>query len=315
MMECSGTSVEAQPKLPSQLLFESLRGRELVHRFASCFCFLSIMAAMGCAQEASKASLSPGVQAWTILQNGVATSSYDKRSKAVQVLGLLKDDKEAESMAVKALSDERPEVRAAAAAALGNMGAKSAIPQLHKMFADTDVTVILASARALLDLGDKTGYNVYYAILTGETKTGKGLLDEQKKMLKDPQKMALFGFETGIGFIPFASVGWTAFKMLRKDDVSPVLAASALTLANDPDPKSGQALMNAAEGNKSWIVRAAALNALAKRGDPKLINAAEDSLQDEKEEVQYSAAAAVIRLSDIAERGTRNSPARHSRKK
>ncbi len=260
-------------------------------------------------------NLSPKVQAWTILDNGVANSSYEKRSKAVQVLGLLKDDKEAESMALKALADERPEVRAAAAAALGNMGAKSAIPDLRKMFEDKDVTVILAAARALLDLGDKDGYNVYYAILTGETKTGKGLLDEQKKMLKDPRKMAQFGFETGIGFIPFAGVGWTAFKTLRKDDVSPILAASALTLANDPDPKSGQALVDAADGNKSWIVRAAALNALAKRGDPKLIKAPEDGLTDEKEEVQYSAAAAVIRLSDIAEQGARHAPARHGRKK
>ncbi len=275
-------------------------------RFVLTICSVLIIgSAAGFAEQASTAgnsSLSPKVQAWTILNNGVANSSYDKRAKAVQVLGLLKDNTEAEHMAMKALQDERPEVRASAAAALGNMGAKSAIPELRKMFHDTDVTVILASARALLDLGDRSGYEVYYAILTGETKTGKGLLDQQKKMLKDPQKLAQFGFETGIGFIPFAGVGWTAFKMLRKDDVSPVLAASALTLANDPDPKSGEALVDAAEGNKSGIVRAAALNALAQRGDPKLIKAAEESLQDEKEEVQYSAAAAVIRLSDIAER-------------
>ena len=274
--------------------------------------FLTISSASAFAQQApnTTASLNPKVQAWTILDNGVANTSYEKRAKAVQVLGLLKDDPEAEQMALKALQDERPEVRASAASALGDMGAKSAIPDLRKMFEDKDVSVILAAARALLDLGDNTGYNVYYAILTGETKTGKGLLDEQKKMLKDPQKMAQLGFETGIGFIPFAGVGWTAFKMLRKDDVSPVLAASALTLANDPDDKSGQALVDAAEGNKSWIVRAAALTALAKRGDPKLIKAPEDGLTDEKEEVQYTAAAAVIRLSDIAEH-PKSAPAKH----
>jgi HEAT repeat protein len=259
--------------------------------------------ANGIAQDAAKtnADLSPKVQAWAILHDGLANSSYEKRSKAAQVLGLLKDDPEAERLAIKALSDDHPEVRAAAAASLGQIGDKSAIPELHKLFTDKDVTVILAAARSLLDLGDKTGYNVYYAILTGETKTGTGLLDEQKKMLKDPQKMAQFGFETGIGFIPFAGMGWTAFKMLRKDDTSPILAASAITLADDPDPKSGTALVNAAETGKTWIVRAAALNALAKRGDPKLIKAAEEALSDEKEEVQYSGAAAVIRLSDIAE--------------
>jgi len=283
--------------------------------------FLTLYSACASAQQAANTTSSPNpkVQAWTILDNGVANTSYEKRAKAVQVLGLLKEDPEAEQMAVKALQDERPEVRASAASALGDMGAKSAIPDLRKMFEDKDVSVILAAARALLDLGDHTGYNVYYAILTGETKTGKGLLDEQKKMLKDPQKMAQFGFETGIGFIPFAGVGWTAFKMLRKDDVSPVLAASALTLANDPDQKSGQALVDAAEGNKSWLVRAAALNALAKRGDPKLIKAPEEGMTDEKEEVQYSAAAAVIRLSDIAEHQkaepAKRPPAKRSPKK
>ena len=165
----------------------------------------------------------------------------------------------------------------------------------------------------MLDLGDNSGYQVYYAILMGETKTGTGLLDEQKKMLKDPQKMAQFGFETGIGFIPFAGIGWSAFKMIRKDDTSPILAASAMTLATDPDPKSGEALATTSETNKSWIVRAAALNAIAKRGNPALMDAAEKCLVDEREEVQYAAAGAVIRLSDIAEHGrpaARKAPAK-----
>jgi HEAT repeats len=312
MVEIQWRISVAAPKLIGSVVFHhSVTGESVNRSFVAMWLSLAMCVSATFAQETASpnSNLSPKVQAWTILDNGVANSSYEKRSKAVQVLGLLRDNSEAESMAVKALSDERPEVRASAAAALGNMGAKRAIPDLRKMFQDSDVSVILASARALLDLGDKTGYNVYYAILTGQTKTGQGLLDQQKKMLKDPQKMAQFGFETGIGFIPFAGVGWTAFKTLHKDDVSPVLAASALTLANDPDPKSGQALVDAAEGNKSWIVRAAALNALAKRGDPKLIKAPEDGLTDEKEEVQYSAAAAVIRLSDIAEH-ERTAPAK-----
>jgi len=277
-----------------------------VKRFALGCCLLVLVPLAGvCVQEGAKppasAPTDPKAEAWTILYNGVGNSSYEKRAKAVQVLGLIKDDAEAEKLAVKALGDERPEVRAAAAAALGDIGTKSAAPELYKMFHDTDITVIMAAARSLLDLGDNRGYNVYYAILTGETKTGTGLLDQQKKMLKDPQKLAQFGFEQGIGFIPFAGIGWSAIKMIRKDDTSPILAASAITLAADPDPKSGDALVNAAEGQKSWIVRAAALNAIAKRGDPKLIKAAEEGLQDEKEEVQYSAAATVIRLTNIAE--------------
>jgi HEAT repeat protein len=113
---------------------------------------------------------------------------------------------------------------------------------------------------------------VYYAVLTGERKTGESLIDEEKKMLNDPKKLATFGFEEGIGFVPFGGLGYGVFKTLTKDDVSPVRAAAAVALAYDPDPKSGEALVKAAS-DKSWIVRAAALDAIAQRNDPQLIAA------------------------------------------
>ena len=237
-----------------------------------------------------------------MLYAGLADGSVDKRTTAVQVLGLLPGDPKAEQAALKALKDDKPEVRGAAAKALGDMKARNAVPNLVEMVNDKEPGVIMAAAHALLDLGDKRGYNVYYAILTGERKSGTSLLDEQKKMLNDPKKMAQFGFEQGIGFIPFAGMGYGAFKMITKDNTSPVLAAAALTLAKDPDPKSGEALATTASGNKSWIVRAAALNAIALRGETSLLPAAESGLQDDKEEVRYSAAAAVIHLTDLSAR-------------
>ena len=260
---------------------------------ALAFCFLSLQLF---AAETTKD------KAWSVLYSGLRENSVDKRTTAVQVLGLLPGDPKAEEAALKALSDEKPEVRAAAAKALGDMKAKNAIPRLMGMYNDKDPGVIMASGKALIVLGDERGYNVYYAILTGERKSGTSLMDEQKKMLNDPKKMAQFGFEQGIGFIPFAGMGYGAFKMLTKDNTSPVLAAAALTLAKDPDPRSGQALADTAANNKSWIVRAAALNALALRGETSLLPSAEAQMGDPKEEVRYSAAAAVIRLTDLKER-------------
>jgi HEAT repeat protein len=136
-------------------------------------------------------------------------------------------------------------------------------------------------------------------VLTGERKSGQSLMEQQKKMLNDPKKLAGLGFQTGLGFVPFGGMGLSAFKMFTKDDVSPVLAAAALTLAKDPDPKSGDALANAALTQKKWLVRAACFSAIAKRGDPALKGTAVSGLQDEQDEVQYAAAAAVIRLTDI----------------
>ncbi|MGC2111398.1 MAG: HEAT repeat domain-containing protein [Candidatus Korobacteraceae bacterium] len=241
----------------------------------------------------------PKQQAWTVLNKGLTNTNTDKRVRAVRELGILPGDQQALDAALTALKDDKPEVRAAAAQSLGDMLAKSARPELYAMRNDTDPAVILAAGHSLIVLGDNRGYGVFYAVLTGEQKTGTSLTEQQKKMLHDPKKMASLGFQTGLGFVPFGGMGLSAFKLLTKDDTSPVLAAAALTLAKDPDPKSGQALADAALEQKKWLVRAAAFDAIAKRGDPSLKGTAVSGLQDEQDEVQYSAAAAVIRLSDI----------------
>jgi HEAT repeat protein len=53
--------------------------------------------------------------------------------------------------------------------------------------------------------------------------------------------------------------------------------------------------------DKSWIVRAAALDAIAQRNDPSLIVGIMGALGDEKPEVQYTGAATIYRLSKIGE--------------
>jgi HEAT repeat protein len=237
--------------------------------------------------------------AWSTLVGGLNNTGWEKRAKAVAVLGELPADKKAEEAALAALKDDRPEVRSAAAQALGEKDAKSAIPQLTEMFSDPEPSVILAAARSLIALGDNRGYNAFYAVLTGETKTGTSLTDQQKKMLKDPKKMAGLGLQVGVGFIPFGGLAMGGYKTLTRDDTSPVLAGAALVLAKDPDPKSGQALADAAATQNKWLVRAPAYDAIAKRGDPSLLPTAIDGLQDPQNEVQYSAAGSVLRLSDI----------------
>src|SRR5271166_3119220 len=240
----------------------------------------------------------PREQAWSVLKDGLNNGNIEKRSRAVANLGLVPDDPQALDAGLTALKDPKPEVRAAAAQALGEMEAKSAIPQLKEALQDNDPSVILAAGHALLTLKDDDGYDVFYAVLTGQEKPGSGVIGEGKKYFDDPRKLAGLGFQTALGFVPFGSISLSAYKFLSKDD-SAALAAAALTLANDPDPRSGEALAQAALNQKKWLVRAAAFNAIAKRGDPSQIHTAVLGLQDEQDEVQYAAAAAVIRLSDI----------------
>ena len=232
-----------------------------------------------------------------ILTAGVDDKDVAKRSDATQALGLLINDKRAPVMAEKALDDDSPGVRVAAANALGEMQSRASIPKLRGALSDNDPTVVLAAAHALLVLKDDREYEVYYAVLTGQRKMGKGLLDDERKMLHDPKKLAGFDVETGLGtFVPFGGLGLTAWKRLTKDDSSSARAAAARVLAKDPDPQSGSALLEAIS-DRSWVVRVAALESLAKRGNPSVLKQIEPAMQDPKEAVQYVAAAAVIRLS------------------
>jgi len=238
--------------------------------------------------------------AWTVLNTELEENNTDLRARATRVLGELEGDPKAEKAALNALqNDKQASVRAAGAQALGEMGAKDATTQLHDAFQDQDPSVIIAAAHSLIQLGDNRGYNVYYAILTGSQKTGTSLTEQQKKLLNDPKKMAELGGQVAIGFVPFGGLALSGYKVLTRDDTSPVLAAAALMLAKDPDPKSGNALADASANKSKWLVRAAAFDALAKRGDPVYLDAAEAGLNDDQAQVRISAAAAVIRFTDI----------------
>jgi HEAT repeat protein len=247
-----------------------------------------------------KAKQTPKQEAWQILNAACTGDKTSGRATAIRVLGLIPDDAKAMKLAEQALDDDKPEVRSAAAAALGDMKSRTSIPKLRAALDDDDPSVTLAAAHSLALMHDDSAYEVYYEVLTGERKAGKGLIASETSILKDPKKMAQLGFEEGIGFIPFAGIGWEAIKVIRKDDSSPVRAAAAKVLAKDPDPAATKALADAA-GDKSWLVRAAALEALAKRGNPSVLDTVKLYMSDEKRAVRYTAAAVVLRLTAIKE--------------
>lgn len=148
----------------------------------------------------------PQEDAWSALNSGLTDKSWEKRVRAVALLGELPGDKKAEAAAITALKDERGDVRGAAAQALGEMGAKSAIPQLMDMISDKEPAVILAAAHSLITLGDNRGYNAFYAVLTGETKTGTSLTDQQKRPYRTRRKWPVLVFRSGWGL--FLSAAW-----------------------------------------------------------------------------------------------------------
>jgi len=240
-------------------------------------------------------------KAWAMFESTAKSTSASERAAGIRALGLLRDNDHARELAETALEDERPEVRIAAATALGQMHATESIPKLQKLISDERIGVVMAAAHALRDLKDNTSaYAVYYDVLTGGRKAD-GLVTQQMDTLHNPKELAKIGLEEGIGYVPFAGIGWDAWRYMHRKDPQPVRAIAATFLAHDPDPASGVALVEATK-DKDWIVRAAAIEAIAQRGDPTLEGKLEFFLFDPNSHVRLTAAAAVIRLSAIERR-------------
>ena len=249
---------------------------------------------------------SPAEDSWKILQAGADNNSTDERVATMRVLQLIPSNAKAVSLAENGLKDKESDVRGAAALSLGAMNSKSAVPALVAAAkSDKEGAVVMAAAKALIQLGDERGYSVYYAVLTGQRKTGEGLVGGEEKelndLLKNPRQMETMAFEQGIGFVPYGGYGLQVYEAIHaSESKGPILKATSIKiLAKDPDARTEKALI-AATADKEWLVRAAAYDALARRGHPTVLPDLTSGLQDEKEEVKLTAAAAIVHLSTMA---------------
>lgn len=248
---------------------------------------------------------SPVDQAWAILRASAENKNTDQRLATMRAMQLIPVNAKAVSMAQAGLKDKDPEVRGAAALSLGAMGSKSVIPSLTAVAkSDKEGAVVMAAAKSLIQLGDEKGYSVYYAVLTGQRKSGEGLIGSQEEQLDDlmrhPQQMEDMAFEQGIGFVPFGGIGLQAYQTIHESEVKgPLVKATAIKiLAKDPDPLTTKALV-AATLDKDWVIRGAAYDALARRGDPSVLPNLTNGLKDQKDEVKITAAAAIVHLSTM----------------
>jgi HEAT repeat protein len=269
-------------------------------------CFTSAAVDLPLASQQSATQLDAQKQAWNMLVQGAHGSNMDKRANAIQALGLDSGDPAAVQLAEDALGDKEAYVRAAAAKALGALDSPQSIPKLQSLVTDKDISVALAVGHALVQLKSNSGYDVYYSLVIGVRKGSTSLITEEMNQMKTPSRAVRFAFDQGIGFLPYGGYGMEALHAWKKRSTAPTRAAAARELAGDPDPRSGQALAKAVS-DKDWSVRAAAIEAIAKRGDTTLLVDIVPAMSDRKDVVRYSAAAGVLRLGRIAqENGSRS---------
>jgi len=244
----------------------------------------------------------PVERAYALLNTALQNNNPVKRAYALESMGIINPNPRAVGIVEGMLEDKDLGVRQAACSTLGEMKSRSSIPKLQEMLNDAAPEVAFAAARALYDMGDPAGRAVLIAILSGDQADSSGVLSsslrEAKLTLHDPKALLIIGAKTGVSLAGFGLTVPIADRLLKDRDSSGKTAA-VLLLSTDSDPRSKEAI-RAALSDKNWTVRVAALRAVATRGLHEFYDDVTPMLDDKNDDVEYSAASAVIRLRQTA---------------
>jgi HEAT repeat protein len=241
------------------------------------------------------------VTAWEILGQGLDDGDVEHRKRAIAALGTIGPATKAVQMVEKGLQDKDTLVRQTAAASLGQMDAKEAIPHLRAAL-DDGPEVSFTAAKALWDLGDTSAREIFQQVIEGERKDTPGKMHsamrDAKRRLR-PAQLALMGAKEAAGVFGPASMGIDAveevMKESKKDSGAPGRTVAAGILAKDPDPYA-LTLLEWALSDNSSAVRVAVAKALGDRGNQDTIPKLAPLLTDDRHAVRYMAAASIIKL-------------------
>jgi HEAT repeat protein len=242
----------------------------------------------------------PVDRAWQTLDRGLHDSNPAKRVQAVTAMGIMRPHPKSVAMVESAFEDKDYSIRQAACISLGQMKSRASIPKLHSALDDKAPEVVFAAAKVLYDLGDPTGRSVLVAVLLGDQADSSSFfassMHDMKAKMHDPKGLVMIGVKEGAGaFLGPASAGIGVAEGLLKDANASGKTVAAALLAEDKSQDAMKAIRQALS-DKNWTVRAAAARTLALAGRKEAFDEIVRMLDDKKEEAQYSAAAAVIRL-------------------
>ena len=239
-----------------------------------------------------------------MLDQALKTRNPDTRKQAVVALSIGGAREPFLTMLSSMLDDKDWAVRLATVASLSDLKSPTAVNALRKALDDRTPEVAFAAAKALWGLEDPAGKNALLSVLSGDTRTSAGYFTKETRdamrMMHTPKPMFILALKTGIGFAPVPGLGegMSSMQGLLADSGASGRAMAALLLGNDRDPETASVLREALS-DKQWSVRTAAIHSLALRDDPSMEAVFVPLLDDSKEPVRLSAAAAYLRLDMI----------------
>lgn len=242
--------------------------------------------------------------AWGVLEKGTKAGKGSERSDAIAALSSIGPNQKSLHMVMAMLRDRDAAVREKAVAALDNLQAHSAIPQLRAALRDSSAAVSFTAAKALWDMGDPSGRDILIGVLQGKRRGSPGAWQTQWQQtatqLRSPLSLGLLGAQEAAGvFFGPAAIGVAVLGQMLRDHGAPERAFCAEMLGLDPSPQATAALARAA-GDKNWMVRASAAEGLGNVNRPNSSALLQKLLRDPKPPVRYMAAASVIRLQQPA---------------
>jgi HEAT repeat protein len=247
----------------------------------------------------------PEKSAWEVLKAGLVDTNPLNRRQAVTATGSVGLDPEAIRQVEWALQkDTDPLIRATAAAELGEMKSRQSFPALKAALDDPEGEVGFAAAKALWDMGDKTGRGFIEDVVAGQqvaTDGGvKGALRRADRLRYDPKKMAVIGAKSASGALlgPF-NIGVLAAEQVFKGGAVAVRMQALNLLAEECDTQTFKLLEAASTDDKTWAEKAAAAKALGRCTRPEAIPKLEENLSNSNAAVRFMSAAAIIRLSEL----------------
>ncbi|HTW65296.1 MAG TPA: HEAT repeat domain-containing protein [Bryobacteraceae bacterium] len=245
----------------------------------------------------------PEKSAWDVLKPGIADTNPLNRRQAVTATGSIGLDPEAVRLVEEEMkSDKDPLIRATAAAELGEMRSRQSFPALLAALDDPAGEVRFAAAKALWDMGNKSGRGFIEDVVAGQQKATdggvKGALRRADRLRYDPKKMTVIGLKSASGALlgPF-NIGVLAAEQVLKNGAVAARMEALNLLAEDCDAQTFKLLETSATGAKTWAEKAAAAKALGRCGNREAIPTLEQNLSDSNVAVKYMSAAAIIRLS------------------
>ena len=248
----------------------------------------------------------PDKTAWDVLKIGLVDTNPLSRRQAVTATGSIGLDPEAIRLVEAALKDDKDSlIRATAAAELGEMKSRQSFPALKAALDDPAGEVGFAAAKALWDMGDKTGRGFIEDVVAGQqaaTDGGvKGALHRADRLRYDPKKMAVIGAKSASGALlgPF-NIGVIAAEQVFKGGAEAARMQALNLLAEECDAQTFKLLQAATTDDKTWAEKAAAAKALGRCGNPDAIPKLEENLSNSNAAVRFMSAGAIIRLSGKA---------------